>query len=358
MTTRQASDPSRVSPHQLFPEASLPCSLGVRRIPTPLEQCPRMGADLGIELLVKREDLIDDLGCGHKSRKLGYVVADAVDRGATALVTAASLPSSQAVGIAAYGSEAGLSTHIIYCGDAQQRPMGLRGNYLLTALFGATITWRERSRWIDWPVYVQQVCDRQAAQGETPYVAPPGLSNWPGVLGSVELGMELASQIPDPEGRLHVVIAAGSGGTCLGVAVAAHAMGLPWTVHGICVGGPRESTAREIRRAREEAISALGSGIVPAHAVRVYDVRDGHGYDDPQPAEFDVIRRALARYRLPLDPTYTVKVFIGLERLVARGEIPRGSSVVLVHTGGTLGLYTGGPAVDRWAVDRFPQLLA
>ena len=85
----------------LLPGAKPAVTDGELRVPSPLDPAPSLGSELGVDLLVKREDRLDDLGCGHKTRKLAHVLAHARAQGATALVTAASVPSSQAVMVAA-----------------------------------------------------------------------------------------------------------------------------------------------------------------------------------------------------------------------------------------------------------------
>lgn len=332
----------------LFPAAGPVPLPGVHRSPTPLEYNPAASQDLRIELWVKREDLCDSVGSGHKARKLSYVLADAVDRGTTVVVSAASLPSGQACGLAAHGRQHGLRTHVVYCGDAQRRPDRPRGYYLLVALLGATVTWRELSAWDDWPSYVADVAEQERARGEIPYVAVPGLSTWPGMLGSIDLGLELAEQLPGDGTPVHLVAAAGSGGTCLGMAIAGHALSLPWTVHGVCIGGPLAGTARELGTLCAEAASALRVAASPGD-VRLHDGARGAGYDQPRPAELEAISEALARYQLLLDPTYTGKAFIGLRQLVDRGDIPAGSRVVFVHTGGGFGLFNQSTCLDEWA---------
>src|SRR4051812_37598220 len=78
---------------------AFPLPLGA--LPTPVEHLPSLGSQLGIKLFLKREDRIDDLGCGNKVRKLSYVFADAVMKKATVLLTAGSVPSNQCKAVAA-----------------------------------------------------------------------------------------------------------------------------------------------------------------------------------------------------------------------------------------------------------------
>ncbi len=316
------------------------------RVPTPLEA--RDGGGLGVELWLKREDLIDDLGCGHKARKLEHVVAAARRERATVLVTAGSLPSSQTVAVAAAARRHGLRAHLVYTGDRQARPSTPRGNYLLATLLGAEITWFERSPWAESAARVEAVAAAERERGERPYAIEPGISRWPGLAGSVELGQELAAQLPQPERETWIVAPAGSGGTCLGLAIAAGLGGLPWRVLGVCIGGDRAAATAQAAALEEEAVAALGEGARQAERIHFHDGALGNGYDEPAAAELEAMREALREHQLVLDPNYMLKAFLGLRQALAAGTVAAGSRVVLVHTGGALGIHDPAPAADDW----------
>src|SRR5262245_7272847 len=55
--------------------------------PTPLEPLPRLGKHLGVELLVKRDDLTGVPLSGNKVRKLEFLLAEAQARGADTVIT-------------------------------------------------------------------------------------------------------------------------------------------------------------------------------------------------------------------------------------------------------------------------------
>src|SRR6266480_1885295 len=97
----------------LIAQAGLPRPLEAGLIPTPLEYREDISRDLGVALFLKREDRIDDLGCGNKLRKLGYIFADAIQKRATVLVTAGSLPSNQCKAVAAFAARHNLRAHVI-----------------------------------------------------------------------------------------------------------------------------------------------------------------------------------------------------------------------------------------------------
>jgi 1-aminocyclopropane-1-carboxylate deaminase/D-cysteine desulfhydrase-like pyridoxal-dependent ACC family enzyme len=326
-----------------------PLDLGAR-LPTPLDESPAIGAELGLDFAVKREDLTDDLGCGHKLRKLAHVAADAQAHGASVLVTAGSLPSSQCVAVAAAAQRLGIRAHLVYCGDEQVKPTVPSGSYLLALLLGPTITWHERTPWTEVPTLLADAAAREAAAGAVPYVIPPGLDTWPGIRGSVELGLELADQLSRTAGGAdgaHIVAPAGSGATCLGLSVAARLLGLRWTVHGMCIGGTAAGVAANIARLRGEAVRRIGD-VVADVAVVVHAGSLGAGYDRPTGAELELMRAMVRRHQLVLDPNYLVKTYRGLLLGLESGVFAAGDRVVLVHTGGSLGLFADSPALTAW----------
>ncbi|MFH9211192.1 1-aminocyclopropane-1-carboxylate deaminase/D-cysteine desulfhydrase [Streptomyces globisporus] len=330
----------------LLPGSKPAVTDGELRVPSPLDPAPSLGSELGVDLLVKREDRLDDLGCGHKTRKLAHVLAHARAQGATALVTAASVPSSQAVMVAASAARTGLRAHIVYCGDVQERPRSAAGNYLLAGLLGADVTWHERTAWDRWPALLADAAARLREAGEVPYAVPPGVADWPGLLGSVELGLELAAQLPADGRETHLVTAAGSGGTAFGLAIVAALLDLPWQVHGVCLGAPPAGVAQEMARQHADGERALAMTLPGPDRVRLHDGARGDGYDRWGKAELTEIRRWLAQQRVLLDPTYTAKTAVGLAQLVAGGVIPRGARAVFVHTGGSFRTLEGAPALD------------
>ncbi|MFD0375757.1 1-aminocyclopropane-1-carboxylate deaminase/D-cysteine desulfhydrase [Streptomyces sp. NPDC127112] len=360
---------------RLLPYADLPRPLCGGRTPTPLEARPDLSARLGPEVFLKREDLLDDLGGGHKVRKLDYVVADALRQGATALVTGGSLPSGQCVAVAAAARRHGLQSVLVYSGDEQRRPSHPQGSYLLALMLATEVVWHERTPWSRNAELLADACRRAAARGLVPYPIPPGITTWPGLLGSVGLGLELADQLgagsagalgvrPGPahgQREVHVVVPAGSGATCLGLALAARLLGLRWKVHGVCIGGGRAAVEAEIEDLRREAARRLDRPDLADPAVAPVHVHDqwlAAGYDRPSEAELSAMAEAVGDHGLLLDPTYMLKAFLGLRGLAASGEIPPAARAVLVHTGGSLGLFGSSSALRSWSRERFAPFLA
>ncbi len=322
-----------------------PEPLPLSRRPTPLEAREDISDALGLRTFLKREDMADDIGSGHKLRKLAFVLADALARESTVLVTVGSLPSNQCKAVAALSRRLGLRAHVVYGGDRQRRPDRANGNYLLTTLCQPTISWFESTPWSEIPGALANVAAAEARAGERPYVIEPGISAWPGLLGSVDLGFEIARQLEAhtvPECDL--VAVAGSGGTCTGVAIAAALMRKQWSVIGICIGDPPETLMQRSQTLVEDFSRRTGLSVATREILSFSDLMIGDGYDAASQREFEAISTALWQYGLMLDPTYMIKAYLAMFALRQSGRLQK-RPVVLIHSGGQAGLFdTGG----RW----------
>lgn len=316
-----------------------------------MEPLGSLGEVLGVELYMKREDLVDDLGCGSKVRKIAHELATAAALGAQVVVTSGSAQSNQCKAVAAYAPRVGMRAHLVYGGDEQRRPEVPTGNYLLAGLMRPTVTWFERWPWARMEEKVLEVAAAHERAGERTYVVGPGGSSWPSLLGPVELGRELVGQMAE-RGRRggHIVAVAGTGETCVGLALASAMAQAAWTVHGIAIAGGAAARERT-----EAALVALWRerGRIPARPdpVHFHGFAAGAGYDRHAPDELAFAASLAREHGLLLDPNYMARAARGLVGLVERGVIRRGEVVVLLHSGGTHGLFADTPDLRRWAAD-------
>lgn len=320
------------------------------RRPTVLEPRPDLGAALARRVLLKREDLYDDIGSGHKARKLEWVVAAARAANADVLVTAGSEPSSQCVAVAAAAAKAGLDCHLVYCGDVQERPVRANGSYLLAMLHRPRVTWHERVPWREVDRLLDLAAAEEMAAGRRPFVIPPGIATTAGLRGSTALGVELAGQLAEhglADVPVHLVVPGGTGTTALGIAVTSAAARQPWQLHAVSVARVAADVAEQVDSLRQRVEDETGTRLEAA-PISFCETPGNYPYDQPDAEALERMVALLQTHHLLLDPNYMLPAFRGLERLIADEVIPPSEPVVLVHTGGTFGVFGAAPALTQW----------
>lgn len=294
--------------------------------PTPLDACPRLSAELGATILVKRDD-VNGLGAGgNKLRKLEFTLAAALADGADTIITFGGVQTNHGRLTAAACARLGLRCELVLTrmvprsGFAYDRS----GNVALDQLFGANI----------------HVCDndqdaaRTAATlaTERSVTLPVGGSSGLGVLGYVAAARELAEQLGDRRVD-RIVCAAGTGGTVAGLALGA---GTPITA--ASVSREAKATLEDVRRLAGLAAAELAIDQQKLDHVEADDRALGPGYGIPTEAVWSAIRLFARTEGILLDPVYTGKAAAALVAGVRPGE-----TAVFMHTGGLPGLYGYAP---------------
>jgi D-cysteine desulfhydrase len=315
-----------------------PRRVSLAQLPTPLQPSARLGAELGIELLWKRDDLTGLELTGNKARKLEFLLADALDHGADTVVTAGGVQSNHARATAFAAARLGLRCVTLLRTPDPDHPPDLAGNALLIRLAGAEIRWLGPTDFQRRDEVMARLSERLTAEGRRPYLIPVGGSNALGSWGYLTAVGELQEQLPTAwrGAPVTLVVACGSGGTAAGLAVGLRLAG--WRGARLVAFAVCDDTAtfqREIA-----AISAEGARRWPGLPelaegdVEVDDRFIGPGYAIPTEAGLEMIRRVARTDGLILDPAYTGKAFLGLATR-ARELGPR---VIFIHTGGVFGL--------------------
>ncbi|GLZ39543.1 D-cysteine desulfhydrase family protein [Actinokineospora sp. NBRC 105648] len=313
--------------------------------PTPLDECPRLGAALGgVRVLVKRDD-VSGLGVGgNKLRKLEFLLAAAVDGGADTVITFGALQTNHGRLTAAACARLGLRCELILTrdvprtGEAYERS----GNMALHTLYGATVHLCDDQRAVD-ETYAQ-VVERATAAGHTIATIPVGGSNALGVLGYVAATDELFTQL-DAAGVVpdRLVVPVGSAGTVAGVALATELLGRSTRVVGACVSHTAAESLADIRRLTGEAAALLGAPEPTLAGVHTDDRAVGPGYGIPTDQMWAAVRLFAETEGITLDPVYTGKAAACLVDQARTGEIAPGETVVFLHTGGLPGLFAYAP---------------
>lgn len=324
-------------------------------LPTPLEPLPTLSAQLGINLLVKRDDQTGLAMGGNKVRKLEFVLADALAQGADCIITWAGVQSNWCRQLAAAARKCGIQP-ILVLFKRPGLPMEVDGNVLLDQIYGAEIHLRDLGvrdimQFESVRECVEEVAEEKRKMGRRPYIAPIGGSLTEGsmvqplgALGYVNAALELLEQARNRNLRIDsIVLATGSGGMHAGLLVGAKLLSPNLRVVGISVSESREQmqklVAQIAKRTLEEFEAVSGNSILlTADDIQVFDyVRAGYGIIDA--AIVDAMRLTASAEGLLLDPVYTGKAMIALLDLCRQGYFHRGENVVFLHTGGAPAIF-------------------
>lgn len=310
--------------------------------PTPIEAMPNLSAALGgPNLFIKRDDLTGLTAGGNKTRKLEFLVADALAQGCDTLVTVGAVQSNHCRLTAAAAAKEGRKCRLVL----EQRVPGsykpdASGNNFLFDLLGVESV-RVVDAGHDLAQAMAEVADEVAALGRKAYVIPGGGSNPLGSLGYVTCFEEIMGQTFDAGLKLdHIVCASGSAGTHAGLLAGDVGVSAGLPITGINV--------RRQRAEQEENVFALAQKTAAFAGVRAPVAREsvvclddwvGPGYSLPTEEMVEAIRMTANLEGVLLDPVYTGKAMAGLIGLVRRGHFAKGDNVLFVHTGGSPALY-------------------
>jgi len=312
-------------------------------LPTPLHPLPRLTAHLGgPELWIKRDDLTGLAGGGNKTRRLEYLVADAMRANADTLVTVGAIQSNHTRQTAAAAARAGLACVLLHNAWAPDSGPHYRtaGNILLSDLLGAELLVDETPRQLGDAGMLAALVDHLAAAGRRPYLIPGGASDHPlGGLGYAAAAAELLAQGPAFDAIVHCT---GSSGTQAGLLAGLAALDSDTRVIGISDDDDTEDKAPRVLRLANATLVALGlPGRLEPRDVEIV-VADASPYGVADAKTLDAIRLLARSEGLIADPVYEGKAVRGLIELIEDGRLPRGQRVLLLHMGGT-------PAVHGYA---------
>ena len=326
-------------------------------LPTPITEARRLrdalgGSDRCPRILIKRDDLTGLALGGNKARKLEFLMADALARGADVVVSSGATQSNHARMTAAAARVVGLDCVLVL--SARQPDPPLQGNLLLDRLFGATIHFIQTNpdpRYAVAADEVEKVNDVVAdltRHGRRPYLIPIGGSSPVGALGYVDGTRELCEQLVASATRVdRLYYASGSRGTQAGLELGARVFGAEYRLHGIAVSaGEDEKQQRAARLANgAAALLRLSTHIDPAELTT--DQRFiGEGYGIPTPEGREAIRLLARTEAILLDPCYTGKAMAGLIHDVRSGAIPYDETVIFLHSGGAPALFSQADAAS------------
>lgn len=308
---------------------------------TPLERAPNLSALLGgPEIWIKRDDLLGLAAGGNKTRKLEFLVADALAQGCDTLITVGAPQSNHCRLTLAAANKEGLKCRLVL----EQRlpgsynPNASGNNYLYNLLGAEAITVVNAGD--DLNAAMQTIAGELEAQGRKGYSIPGGGSNALGALGYVACAHEIAAQSFEQGVSFDaIVVASGSCGTHSGLLVGAKSVNFDAPITGINVRRKRAEQEGNLLKLAVETAKLLGIDAPKAGDVTALDEWVGPGYSLPTDEMIEAVRMLARTEAVLLDPVYSGKAMAGLIGLVRRGAFGKGQRVLFLHTGGAPALY-------------------
>ncbi|GAA5167216.1 1-aminocyclopropane-1-carboxylate deaminase [Amycolatopsis dongchuanensis] len=310
--------------------------------PSPVHPLERLTQHLGgAALWAKREDCNSGIAFGgNKTRKLEYLVADALAQGCDTLVSIGGVQSNHTRQVAAVAARAGLKCVLVQESwvDWPDAVYDKVGNILLSRLAGAEVRLVRAGFGIGFKESWEQALRDVEERGGKPYAIPAGASDHPlGGLGFARWAFEVAEQ----ERELGVffdtiVVCSVTGSTQAGMVAGFAALGgRPRRVLGIDASAKPAETRDQITRIARRTAESIGVDRALREDEIELDERYHAGtYGIPDESTMDAMRLAARTEGMITDPVYEGKSFAGMVDLVSRGEIPRDSTVLYAHLGG------------------------
>jgi L-cysteate sulfo-lyase len=310
------------------------------KLPTPIDELANLSKRLGgPRLLVKRDDLTGLATGGNKTRKLEFLIADALAQGASSVITAGGPQSNHCRQTAAAAAIAGLECHLVLGGEPQP-PLG---NLLLDELLGATIHWTPRP---NRNARMAELARQLEAEGRQPYIIPVGGSNAIGAIGYVAAIFELVDQLAE-QGRAadHIIFATSSGGTQAGIVLGAKLAGFTGQLTAVSIDQTPDDQSDEKFLAEVCRIANLAAVILETKArLAVEDFHTnydylGDGYGVVGQLERNAILLLARSEGLLVGPVYTGRAFGAILDMIQRQVFNADETVLFWHTGDDAALH-------------------
>ena len=306
--------------------------------PTPIEHLRNITKYLGgPNIFIKRDDCTGLATGGNKTRKLEFLIPDAIKNKAELVVTVGAVQSNHARQTAAACTLMGLKCLIIFEQRLKDAPEAYMksGNVFLDKLFGADIKLCPKDE--DVSEYTEKIIKDIKSKGTNVYFIPGGGSNAVGALGYVECLNEIIKE-NNKYNFTQIVHATGSSGTQAGLLAGKKYFNCNIPVTGICVRHKKDIQIDKVYLEAKKACEKLQCKILDKSDVIAYDEYIGSGYGEPTESMVEATKLLAKKEAILLDPVYTGKGFAGLIGLIRKKQFSKNDNVLFIHTGGAVSL--------------------
>jgi len=303
--------------------------------PTPIEPLQNITKDLGgPEIFIKRDDCTGLATGGNKTRKLEFIMPDAIKNKADLVVTVGAIQSNHARQTAAACAILGIKCLIVLeqrLANAPETYMN-SGNIFLNKIFGAEMILCPTHKNVK--EFAEGIMEDRSRQGFNPYFIPVGGSNHLGELGYIECMREIIEQ--DSEKLFtHIILATGSGGTQAGLIAGKAYYKSDIEIIGITIKDKKLEQEEKVFRLAKSSCDFIQCKSLDRKDIIVEDGYVGKGYAIPTEGMKKALKLMARKEAILLDPVYSGKAFDGLIGLVKKGYFKDSDKILFIHTGGS-----------------------
>jgi len=306
--------------------------------PTPIEHLKNISKYLGgPNIFIKRDDCTGLATGGNKTRKLEFLIPDAIKNKSELVVTVGAIQSNHARQTAAACTMMGLKCLIILEQRLKDPPEVYMnsGNVFLNKLFGADIKICPKNENV--LKYSERIMKDIRSKGTNVYFIPGGGSNSIGALGYVECLNEIIKE-NNKYNFSHIIHATGSAGTQAGLLAGKKYFNCDIPIIGICVRYEKEIQLNKVYTEAKSTCEKLKCNVLDKSDVILYDEYIGTGYGEPTDSMIEATKMLAQKEAILLDPVYSGKGFAGLIDLIRNKKFGKDDNVLFIHTGGAISL--------------------
>ena len=306
--------------------------------PTPIEHLKNISKYFGgPNIFIKRDDCTGLATGGNKTRKLEFLIPDAIKNKAELVVTVGAVQSNHARQTAAACALVGLKCLIILEQRLNNAPDVYMnsGNVFLDKLFGADVQLCPKNE--DFSKYSEKIINNLKLKGTNVYFIPGGGSNAIGALGYVECLNEIIKE-NNKYNFSQIIHATGSAGTQAGLLAGRKYFNYNIPVTGICVRHRKDTQVNKVYMEAKNTCEKLNCNVLDKSDVIVYDEYIGPGYGVPSDGMIEATKILAKKEAILLDPVYSGKAFAGLIGLIKNKIFTKNDNVLFIHTGGAVSL--------------------
>jgi len=312
------------------------------KLPTPLEEAPRLSKALGgPRIFFKRDDLTGLALGGNMTRMFEFTLGEALQKGVTTIVAGAGVQSNYCRQLAAACSKLGLGLHLILRRTLGEVNIELQGNLLLDLMFNAEVEIIEADV-LEQKRVIEDVAKRLAKEGHQVYMgrksdlADLGLE----AVGYVNCALELCNQLEEQDLEINRLFVSSSTTTQAGLVLGAKYLNSDFQIVGVNPVDWIEDVPSEIARIANEAAMRLGVNLSvnPSEIVNLGEYV-GEGYGKLTSEGVEAIKLVARTEGILLDPVYSGKAMAALIDRIHKKEFKSDETVLFLHTGGFPALF-------------------